>query len=284
MNLVLLSTLLLILQDQVHGRSTLAGVKSYEVVYPRKVHTQYKRDTGGIYPDITQYELTIDGKKMLMHLERTEDLTADNYSETVYLPNGDAETSIVPDKDHCYYHGHIKNEDDSLVSISTCDGLSGYIKIGDKVYLIEPLQHTDSEEHAVYKHEDLERVPKACAVPDSQSSAQIKMESFLPGNIDGLFPTMNYIEFYVVMDHSMYKKYNYNQQALKKRIFQIINHANLLYKPLNVSLVLVGSEIWTTKDLITVNPSITVSLESFALWTLNDLRRRKNFDDTFLIT
>ncbi|KAG9469133.1 hypothetical protein GDO78_021167, partial [Eleutherodactylus coqui] len=66
--------------------------------------------------------------------------------------------------DHCHYQGHVKNENDSVVTLSTCNGLSGLIQIREQRFLIEPLNFTDSEEHAV--HEQVAPLNITCGVGD----------------------------------------------------------------------------------------------------------------------
>ncbi|XP_015686692.2 zinc metalloproteinase/disintegrin PMMP-2, partial [Protobothrops mucrosquamatus] len=84
-------------------------------------------------------------------------LFSEDYSETHYSPDGREITTYPSVEDHCYYHGRIQNDADSTASISACNGLKGHFKLQGETYLIEPLKLSDSEAHAVYKYENVEK-------------------------------------------------------------------------------------------------------------------------------
>ncbi|XP_043939044.1 zinc metalloproteinase/disintegrin-like [Protopterus annectens] len=50
----------------------LQGIQTYELVVPRKLHSQHKRDTEAQYPDVLQYGLRVEGKDLVLHLEKNE--------------------------------------------------------------------------------------------------------------------------------------------------------------------------------------------------------------------
>ncbi|XP_053575420.1 zinc metalloproteinase-disintegrin-like batroxstatin-2 [Bombina bombina] len=54
--------------------------------------------TNSKYADVLQYELTIDGNRLVIHVEKTKDLVSESYSETHYLPNGTAVTTFPKNK------------------------------------------------------------------------------------------------------------------------------------------------------------------------------------------
>ena len=58
-----------------------------------------------------------------------------------------------------------------------------------------------------------------------------------------------------------------------------------LYHPINVYLVLVGVEVWTTGDLITIVPSDrSLTLSNFCDYRKNSINPIHNNDNTHLIT
>uniref|UniRef100_A0A8D0GT55 ADAM metallopeptidase domain 28 n=1 Tax=Sphenodon punctatus TaxID=8508 RepID=A0A8D0GT55_SPHPU len=282
------------------GRSTkaLPGVKDYEVVYPHKLHALHKRDVGGNqspsqkgpYEDTMQYEIKVNGEKVVLHLEKNKDLFAKNYSETHYAPDGQEVTTSPQMTDHCYYGGHIQNDSDSTASISACKGLRGYFKSLGKRYLIEPLKLTNSEEHAVFKYENLEDYEglKICGVTNStwESDDPIKKSSRASTSAEkqAYLKARKYVEVYIVVDNTVYRKYNRNMTAVRKRVFEIINYINIVYKAINIHVALIGLDIWSDADKIMVNATAGITLDRFSVWRQSVLLKRKKNDNAQLIT
>uniref|UniRef100_A0A8D2LCF4 ADAM metallopeptidase domain 28 n=1 Tax=Varanus komodoensis TaxID=61221 RepID=A0A8D2LCF4_VARKO len=135
------------------------GVEDYKVVYPKKLHALHKRDVKGIQNPQEKVRRTAPASRASPVL--------DNKSHS---SQGVPVCSSVSLQDHCYYGGHIQGDTSSGASISTCRGLRGYFKSRGKRYLIEPLKLLDSEAHAVFKYESLEKedeAPKVCGVTNT---------------------------------------------------------------------------------------------------------------------
>ncbi|XP_043358928.1 zinc metalloproteinase-disintegrin-like NaMP isoform X4 [Dermochelys coriacea] len=295
---LLISTVLFLSQHRGTARRQLPGVKDYEVVYPQKLHLLHKRDVAGNqnpnneakYDDRMQYEIKVNGEKVILHLEKNKDLFAKDYSETHYSDEGREVTTSPQIKDHCFYDGHIQNDNDSEASISACSGLKGYFKSQGQRYLIQPLKLTDSEEHAIFKYESLEDVegPKTCGVTNttwekedpikksSRSSTSIEKQEYLKAK--------KYVEVYVVVDNAAYRKYNRNLTSIRTRVFEIINYINMVYKAINIYVALIGLEIWSAGDPFTVNSSAGTTLDKFSAWRQSNLLKRKNNDNAQLLT
>ncbi|XP_040202026.1 snake venom metalloproteinase atrolysin-D-like [Rana temporaria] len=165
----------------VPGLHALPTGQKYKVVIPQQIHALYKSDTQDQYPHVVKYELQIEDKPLVIHLERNEELVADNYMETSY-DQDDRPIMISPQgniKDHCHYQGYVENDNQSMVSISTCSGLSGLILTQGRRYLIEP-QNLAEGMHVVYEEEEEEENPKACAVTDGHWEGSVLAQEVLP--------------------------------------------------------------------------------------------------------
>lgn len=57
-----------------------------------------------------------------------------------------------------------------------------------------------------------------------------------------------------------------------------------MYRPVNIRVRLVGIEIWTYKDMITVSPVADVTLKNFLEWRQDNLLKRKKHDNAHFIT
>uniref|UniRef100_A0A194ATS8 Metalloproteinase type II 5b n=1 Tax=Sistrurus miliarius barbouri TaxID=8759 RepID=A0A194ATS8_SISMB len=260
------------------------NVNDYEVVYPRKVTALPKGAAQPKYEDVMQYEFKVNGEPVVLHLEKNKGLFSKDYSETHYSPDGREITTNPPVEDHCYYHGRIQNDADSTASISACNGLKGHFKLQGEMYLIEPLKLPDSEAHAVYKYENVEKedeAPKMCGVTQNWESYEpIKKASHLNLNPE----EQRYIELVVVADHRMFTKYEGDKTEICSRIYETVNALNVIFRPLNIRVALVGLEIWSSGDLMDVTLSADDTLESFGEWRRRHFLKHKKHDNAQLLT
>uniref|UniRef100_A0A7N8YBK8 ADAM metallopeptidase domain 28 n=1 Tax=Mastacembelus armatus TaxID=205130 RepID=A0A7N8YBK8_9TELE len=201
-----------------------------------------------------------------MQLEKNYELLTKDYTETYYQDDGTRVTTTPDDIDHCYYHGRIVNDSGSSVSISTCDGLRGYFRTSAQRYLIEPLSGSDEGDHAVMTFDEKNYTPAVCGVTNTSWS-----DDFEP-------PTSR------SRSRSGYIKMKQDQTMLRKKIFEIVNFVNLVYKPLRTFIALVGLEIWSNGDLITVTPPAGANLDAFMKWRNSDLVKRIKHDNAHLIS
>uniref|UniRef100_A0A194AME3 Metalloproteinase type II 2 n=1 Tax=Agkistrodon piscivorus TaxID=8715 RepID=A0A194AME3_9SAUR len=266
------------------------NVNDYEVVYPRKVTALPKGAVQPKYEDAMQYELKVNGEPVVLHLEKNKQLFSKDYSETHYSPDGREITTNPPVEDHCYYHGRIQNDADSTASISACNGLKGHFKLQGETYLIEPLKLSDSEAHAVFKYENVEKedeAPKMCGVTQNWESYEpIKKASQLNLNPEqqGYWNNFRYIELVIVVDHGMYLKYSGNLIIIRTWVYEIFNTINEIFQRMNILVALVGLEIWSNGDKIIVQSSADVTLDLFGTWRATDLLKRKSHDNAQLLT
>uniref|UniRef100_A0A8C6XIT1 Uncharacterized protein n=1 Tax=Naja naja TaxID=35670 RepID=A0A8C6XIT1_NAJNA len=272
------------------------NVNDYEVVYPLKVPALLK---GGVqnpqpetkYEDTMQYEFQVNGEPVVLHLERNKGLFSEDYTETHYAPDGREITTSPPVQDHCYYHGYIQNEADSSAVISACDGLKGHFKHQGETYFIEPLEISNSEAHAIYKDENVEKedeTPKICGVTQItwESDEFIEKTSQLTNTAeqDRYLQVEKYIEFYLVVDNKMYRNYNNKKRAIKRRVYKMVNYLNMKFRPLNIHIALIGLEIWSNQDQINLQPTASVTLDLFGEWRETVLLPRKRNDNAQLLT
>ncbi|XP_035592292.1 zinc metalloproteinase-disintegrin-like brevilysin H2a [Oncorhynchus keta] len=268
-----------------HG--PLEGVSDYEVVRPIRLHSLQKRETQSSRLETLKYAMRVGGKDIEMHLEKNGELLTNDYSETYYTEDGTPVTSTPQDVDHCYYHGTIVNDSVSTVSMSTCDGLRGYFRTAAQRYLIEPLSGWDDGDHAVLKYEDQSSKPVMCGVTNTSWNADyppITSKSRSRGSGPSLLQQQKYVELVLVADNREYKNMKSNLGELRKRIFEVVNFVNMVYKPLNTFIALVGLEVWTDNDKISVTAPAGATLDAFTKWRNSDLVNNKRHDNAHLIS
>ncbi|KAE8291553.1 Zinc metalloproteinase-disintegrin-like MTP4 [Larimichthys crocea] len=262
-------------------------VKDYEVVRPVRLHTVRKRHTENLRPETIRYAVTVGGRDIEMQLEKNNELLTKDYTETYYKEDGTEVTTSPKDIDHCYYHGSIVNDSESSVSISTCDGLRGYFRTSAQRYLIEPLSGGDEGDHAVMTFNDENFKPAVCGVTNTSWSPDFepptgRSRSRSAGS--SIVQQQKYIELFLVADNCEYIKIKRDLTELRKRIFQIVNFVNMAYKPLRTFIALVGLEIWTSSDQISVTPPAGANLDAFMKWRNSNLVKRKKHDNAHLIS
>ncbi|XP_048186719.1 disintegrin and metalloproteinase domain-containing protein 7 [Perognathus longimembris pacificus] len=272
----------------------ILGVNGQELVHPKRLPLVQKRDLGHIhdfnapemYEEEILYEIKLSGKILILHLLRSRDILASNYSETYYNMNGDTLTRHPQTLDHCFYQGSIVHEYDSAASISTCNGLRGFFRVNDQRYLIEPLKYSDGKEHLVFKYstrgtyganhscEELnftkEMLPEDENHKEDQKAESTRKES--------------YIELLVVADDYVYRRNSKPHSKLRKRIWGMVNFVNMVYKTLNIHVTLVGIEVWTNGDKIEIDANMETTLSHFSSWQETTLRKRKHYDHVLLLS
>ncbi|XP_027795026.1 disintegrin and metalloproteinase domain-containing protein 18-like [Marmota flaviventris] len=96
------------------------------------------------------YILSIDGKPYTLHLRKhsflSQNILVYTYSETGSLQS---ESSYV--MMHCHYQGYVAESPHSVVTLSVCSGLRGFLQFENISYGIEPLESSARFEHIIYQ-------------------------------------------------------------------------------------------------------------------------------------
>uniref|UniRef100_A0AAY5ECH6 Uncharacterized protein n=1 Tax=Electrophorus electricus TaxID=8005 RepID=A0AAY5ECH6_ELEEL len=75
-----------------------------------------------------------------------------------------------------------------------------------------------------------------------------------------------------------------DMNKVRMRMFEIINFVNRIYLPLNTFIALVGLEVWSDRDKISVGPPAEQTLSAFTDWRNNELNKIKQSDHAQLIS
>ncbi|XP_066507652.1 zinc metalloproteinase-disintegrin-like jararhagin [Hoplias malabaricus] len=242
------------------------------------------------------YKLELRHKTVQLHLRRTRDLISSSYTETHYTPEGTRVTTGLQHQgdSECYYHGSVGGDQSSVVSISTCEGLRGFFRSEGEDYMIEPLQDSDSGEHAVFKVELFRNRDFSCGVSNhtmdpvlpifNSRGRSAHMFADEDSEASAVLDEQKYIEMYLVVDHSEFRNLGSDVAKVRKRMFEIINFVNMVYLPLHTFIALVGLEVWSDGDKIKVSPPASSVLSAFTQWRINHLNTIKDNDNAELIT
>lgn len=235
-------------------------------------------------------KVTVEGKELILELEKNKQLLAPNYTETYYSRSGNPIVRPANLTEHCYYHGTVSGWKHSHVVLSACSGFRGLISFSSNLsYLIEPLPG-DRGLHIIYRAEHFKIPGGNCghqhpqAVPDNLTSGittatnsghhRVRREDL---------DNWKYVELYLVADHAEFQKHEYDLVRTKQKMVEVANYIDKFYKSLNIRVALVGLEVWTDGDKCNVTENPYSTLWSFLAWR-RKLLSIKRHDNAQLIT
>ncbi|XP_060795586.1 zinc metalloproteinase-disintegrin-like 8 [Neoarius graeffei] len=275
---------------------SMSHVERYDVVRPQRLGENHKginKQTSESnkhekYPKKLLYQLYFHGNNHTVHLQKNRLLIGPNYTEIRYKADGSTVITSPKLEDHCYYHGHIDGMEDSSVSVGVCSGMRGFVRAEKQMYLIEPLSDNTEGDHAFYKQEYLRKKrsvygDSSSAVYDKEprTAALFKRSSW---KMKPVFQTQRYVELFLVVDNTEYIKFKSNDETVRARMLEAINHVDKFYRPYNIRVLLVGLEVWNVKDQILVSVSDNDSLTRFIEWRQKELLRRVKHDNAQFVT
>lgn len=231
-----------------------------------------------------------EGRELILDLEKNEHLFAPAYTETCYTASGNPQTTTLKSEDHCFYHGTVREVEDSSVTLSTCRGIRGLITVTSNLsYIIEPVPDSGSQ-HRIYRSEHLKLPPGNCGFEHSKPTAKDWALQFTqqtqkqPRRMKREdLQSMKYVELYLVADYAEFQKNRHDQDATKHKLMEIANYVDKFYRPLNIRIALVGLEVWTHGDKCEVSENPYSTLWSFLSWR-RKLLVKKSHDNAQLIT
>ncbi|NXA04296.1 ADAM8 protein, partial [Sapayoa aenigma] len=215
-------------------------------------------------------------------------LLGQHYTETHYSANGTEITEKPDTQDHCFYQGHVRGHAGSAASVSTCRGLSGFFRVNETMFLLEPLEEDVEGRHAVFRAAHLRGKRRTCR--ESGDTLEYDREPKIPAAMKlyrwksgPIYKGPRYVELVLVADNEEFRKHK-DLRTVQNRMKEIVNHVDKLYQPLRLRVALIGLEVWNHKDKITVSPNPEVTLDNFLHWRESELLRKKPHDNAQLIT
>ncbi|KAH0625633.1 hypothetical protein JD844_015223 [Phrynosoma platyrhinos] len=185
----------------------------------------------------------------------------------------------------CYHEGYVEGEVESLVALSTCNGLKGYLKIRDKDYGIEPIEDSLTFQHLLYLTEEVETNSSVSRMRTKEvewQTVELKRQSRSFGAIPSNPKHPKYIELYVVVDNAMFLMKSSNQTTILYLVLDVINMVDAQYHLLNTHITLIGLEIWTNGNHISDSKDIRTVLDNFNNWRLRHFTKFPSHDTTHL--
>ncbi|XP_036932863.1 disintegrin and metalloproteinase domain-containing protein 19 [Acanthopagrus latus] len=280
--------------QQASLRSVLEHVHSYEITRPTWLHPHRRRRSASEeHPSEAVVQISAEGQELRLHLEKNEQLLAPGYQEIWYTPDGGRKSSSPASTGNCFYHGEVQGIEGSSVAVSTCSGLRGLISLNTSVsYLIEPLPASaDVQQHAVFRAESLRLPGGSCLHHHGNKEHEEGLNGFIHGMMSprsrrekrDLSKNMKYVELLIVADKAEFDKHGSSLDKTKLKLLEAANLVDKYYKPLNIRVALIGLEVWTSGDMISVSDNPHGTLAAFLSWRRKQLHALPN-DNAQLIT
>ncbi|XP_055333025.1 disintegrin and metalloproteinase domain-containing protein 12-like [Paramacrobiotus metropolitanus] len=255
----------------------------------RDVFENFTLEADSAVPSGKRLRFSAFGKDFDIALKLNVALVADKFAVTVVKgANYEVHHPVV---EKCHYRGQLVGIANSSVAISICrSGITGYIQDGSgETYHLQPAGH-DRRSVIVTRESDSIPVEKLCGVDlqkdlnatglhfhSSRTRRSIKPPSM--SNASSL-----YVELVLVGDKRLYDKYDHSESLITSRFIDIVNVVNALYWPLNIFVALIGVEIWSTEDKISIVNDSERTLNNFLKYRKEDLLTRMPNDNAYLVT
>lgn len=250
-------------------------LKKYDVVKPQLVQMRWRRyaDPSHKQPeerhaDIITYSVRIEGSDRILHVTKNTDFLSKNF--VVISHKTPKKGKVQPERMvQCYYQGHVEGYEDSLVALSTCEGIRGVIIIGNKSYGLEPVLHSKANEHLLFLLEDSHSEPFVCGLENETSlsedhSRYADMSMFLRKK--RTLPQTKYVELALVVDQKRFIIKNRSVNAVRDEMVQLANLLDTYFKQLNIRIALIGLKIFDTGNPFSVEGNAGDVLGRFVDW------------------
>ncbi|XP_067396033.1 disintegrin and metalloproteinase domain-containing protein 9-like [Emydura macquarii macquarii] len=258
------------------------GFASYEVIVPRKLAPKDGKAT----KDEVSYIIKAEGKQHIVHLKQKKGFLVKNFPVFTYNARGQLRVDQPHVPDDCYYRGYVEGSPESLVALSTCSGLRGFLQIGSVNYGIEPVVTSFTFQHLLYRAEELEPKPAMCGITDGERrhpAAVMETEKdLIEKDVSLRFRHTRYVELFIVVDKKLFDYHGRNETNMTYLVVDTVNMADAHYYPLKTRVLLIGLEIWTQSNRISIPQDIRSLLYSFNDWRRLNLSPRVKHDAAHL--
>ncbi|NXX84194.1 ADA20 protein, partial [Urocolius indicus] len=278
----------LVLLELLQGPATLRPVSgelrvtAMWVTVPRRLSP--RADTG---PAAVSYWLEVEGRPRVLRLQPRRGLVSDPFTLVTYGKDGARREEHPVVRDDCFYQGEVQGSRGSLVALSTCgSGLHGMLWVENGTYEIEPVADDPAFRHNLYRLEEAADPagPTCGLTSDVLRHQRASLPQFKAAGVEEeemlkeWWTHTRYVKMVVVVDHVRFVKSGRNESKVLRQVLEIINAADSVYEQLSVQLFLVGLEIWTKSNLISISNSVTTVLDAFNSWRRSQLSPRMPHD------
>lgn len=185
----------------------------------------------------------------------------------------------------CTFSGHVEGKlSASSAYFQLCNGrISGTLKTKSRITKVSTTVSSfdDALEFHAHARIDNSKSHHVCGYKPSHGNT-----SYVRSRRDVRLPalrnsTTRYIELYTVANHDLYMRSG-SVAATVKRLVDAVNYASALYQGMNIYLVLVGVEVWSNSDKVSVDQPVDNVLQDFQRYRQNQISPNTPNDDAQL--
>ncbi|XP_043514274.1 uncharacterized protein LOC122530927, partial [Frieseomelitta varia] len=276
------------------SRHTLVRPRVYHGRTRRQISSTKENDVE--HADVLTVGFELDGVKRVLDLRLNADLIPVGYQQR-HQHQGTYKVHTPAKVELCHYQGSVRDVPGSWVALSTCRGLRGVVFDGENLHHIHPDegQSLDSE-HYVYKHSDLV-ANHTCGYDGTphhvlghehrgivnRATRHKRAAEAIRGPYNANRHS-RYVELVLVIDKNEYIALDENMDKVYQHCKDIANIINALYMPLNIFIALVGVQVWSDVDEITLSSNGDTTLSNFLRYRREKLVQDMPNDNAQLLT
>ncbi|XP_049628628.1 disintegrin and metalloproteinase domain-containing protein 20-like [Suncus etruscus] len=253
-----------------------------EVMIPLKITDS---DSSKKSSEWVSYSMKLDGLREVVHIKVIKHLLARNMPVFTYTDQGTLHQEHPFIQSNCYYYGYVEADPFSHVSLDTCfGGFQGILQKSNTVYKIEPKLNSTTFEHLVYKlvSEKKEFPARRFGLTDEESQWEFKIKSndqlitSEQSQTMGWWTHKRYFKLASVVGHLLYRDYQSNITLTISLVMSLLSKVSRNYMQFDLTVILMGIEIWTDKLHILYSSNQAEIIHSFELW------KKRNFNQLIL--
>nr|XP_031843090.1 disintegrin and metalloproteinase domain-containing protein 9 isoform X2 [Nomia melanderi] len=273
------------------GRHALVRPRIYHGRTKRQISTTKENDID--HADVLTVGFELNGVKRILDLRLNTDLVPVGYQQR-HQHEGTYKVHTPSKVELCHYQGSVRDVPGSWVALSTCRGLRGVIFDGENLHHIHPETESLDSDHYVYKHSDFignhtcgyEGTPHHTLhhpVTVSRATRHKRAAEVIRGPYNAN-KRSRYVELVLVIDKKEYVALDENLDKVYQHCKDIANIVNALYMPLNIFIALVGVQVWSDTDEITISSNGDTTLTNFLRYRREKLVQDIPNDNAQLLT
>nr|XP_005897599.1 PREDICTED: disintegrin and metalloproteinase domain-containing protein 18 [Bos mutus] len=249
------------------------------VTVPQKISSNESED----WEKQVTYIITIDNKPYTLHL-RKHSFVSQNFLVYTYNETGSLHSESSYFKMPCHYQGYIAGFPNSVVTLSICSGLRGFLQFENISYGIEPLEFSARFEHIIYQVKNDH--PDKPMFAENYSNIWQKDQSYTihlssqEKTFSELLP--QYLEMHIIVEKALYDYMGSEMMAVTQKIIQIIGLVNAMFSQFKLTVILSSLELWSDKNQIFTIGDADDLLQRFLAWKQDYLILRPH-DVTLLL-
>nr|XP_054751006.1 uncharacterized protein LOC129256838 isoform X1 [Lytechinus pictus] len=188
--------------------------------------------------------------------------------------------------DGCFFHGNVRGRTKSVVFLDACsEKICGTIYDGNNTYLITGATTRSHVLHQFTRLTSVERPRhEKRQDPPGKLWHRLRRQVRQVALPSAIHLERKYLELYIVHDHQQFINSERNVDILRNKSSTLAHLLGKVFEDVNITVSLVGSEVWNEGDEITVSTDVYTTLDNFLTWREEVLLPQQSHDFALLIS